>query len=386
MVHALFAILNTARAGEAYYTGFETPPFNLGPDKIRGTDGWSGPMLFAGKALSGILSEAQHGVTDIGNAAYLGGNPARVTGVNNKSVYLRRAVNLDPVALGQEVASFSVVFGIKDSTADSLFRRDNFEFQIWNSNSQLLGGIQFDNNRLDSLTGLPLRSIYLLYWNGSAFVYTNTGYSFLPETLEVLDFRINFRTNRWTVTVGGAPLFQDISFYTGPNLRNLGSAVAQMQVTNCHLTVGPGDHVIRTVTLTGLLPTESNNSMTITNSIASRGPSHTFTGPLASAHAVEPGHDCPTPTMQLQLDVQRLTIRAQKAEHKLEALTSEFGQYQAWVRQTRRTQGKILEELEQRMRETQAELETLRPKTLELHSSGDSTTVRSPRRRKIQKP
>ena len=162
--------------------------------------------------------------------------------------------------------------------------------------------------------------------------------------------------------------------------------LAQMQVTNCHLTVGPGDHVIRTVTLTGLLPTESNNSMTITNSIASRGPSHTFTGPLASAHAVEPGHDCPTPTMQLQLDVQRLTIRAQKAEHKLEALTSEFGQYQTWVRQTMRTQGKILEELEQRMRETQAELETLRPKTLELHSSGDSTTGRSPRRRKIQKP
>jgi len=245
LVHALFAILNTARAGEAYYTGFETPPFNLGPDKIRGTDGWSGPMLFAGKALSGILSEAQHGVTDIGNAAYLGGNPARVTGVNNKSVYLRRAVNLDPVALGQEVASFSVVFGIKDSTADSLFRRDNFEFQIWNTNSQLLGGIQFDNNRLDSLTGLPLRSIYLLYWNGSAFVYTNTGYSFLPETLEVLDFRINFRTNRWTVTVGGAPLFQDISFYTGPNLRNLGSTVAQMQVTNTYpfsTDIYPGDN------------------------------------------------------------------------------------------------------------------------------------------------
>lgn len=242
---ALFAILNTAWAGDVYSTGFESPPFTLGPDTIRNTDGWSGPMIFAGKALSGTLSESQHGVTGIGNAAYLGGNPARITGVADKSVYLRRAVNLDPVALGQEVATFSVVVGIKDSTADSLYRRDNFEFQIWNSSSQLLAGIQFDNRSLDSLTGLPLRSIYLLSWNGSTFVYTNTGYSFLPETLEVLDFRINFRTNRWTVSLGGAPLFQDFPFYNGPSAKTLGSVRAQMQVTKTYefsTDIYPGDN------------------------------------------------------------------------------------------------------------------------------------------------
>jgi hypothetical protein len=245
LVHALFAILNTAWAGEAYYTGFESPTFTSGPDKVRGTDGWSGPVLFAGKALSGILSESQHGVKGIGNAAYLGANPTRVIGVADKSVYLRRAVNLDPVALGQEVASFSVVVGILDSTADSNFRRDNFEFQVWNTSSQLLAGIQFDNSRLDSLTGLPLRSIYLLYWNGSAFVYTNTGYSFLPQTPEILDFRINFRTNRWTVSLGGAPLFQDFPFYNGSSARNLGSVRAQMQVTNTYplsTDIYPGDN------------------------------------------------------------------------------------------------------------------------------------------------
>ncbi len=245
MVHTFFAILSTAWAGEAYYTGFQSPPFAVGVDTIRNVDGWSGPTLFAGKALSGTLSESQHGVTGIGNSAYLGGNPARAIGVNNRSVYLRRAVDLDPVALGQEVATFSVVVGIKDSTVDSLFRRDNFEFQVWNSSSQLLAGIQFDNNRLDSFTGLPLRSIYLLYWNGSAFVYTNTGYSFLPETLEVLEFRINFRTNRWTVSLGGAPLFQDLSFYTGPSARNLGTVRVQMQVMNSYplsTDIYPGDN------------------------------------------------------------------------------------------------------------------------------------------------
>jgi hypothetical protein len=245
---ALLAVQDPARAGEAYYTGFPTPPFTVGADTIRLTDGWSGPVVFAGKALSGVLSETLHGVKDIGNAAYLGGNPARVAGVSTKSVYLRRAVDLDPVALGQEVASFSVVFGIKDSTVDSNFRRDNFEFLVYNKNFQPLAGIQFDNSTIDSLTGLPQRSINLLYWNGTGptgLVYTNTGYTFLPETMEVLDFRINFRTNRWTVTLGGTPLFQDISFYTGPNPRNLGSVLAQMQVTNTYPSstdIYPGDN------------------------------------------------------------------------------------------------------------------------------------------------
>lgn len=242
---ALIAVPGPARAGEAYYTGFGSPPFSVGADTIRGTDNWTGLSVFAGKALSGVMSESQHGVVGIGNAAYLGGNPARVTGVSNKAVYLRRPVDLDPVALGEEVATFSVVFGIKDSTAASSYRRDDFEFLIYNKTSQLLGGIQFDNTTIDSLTGLPLRSIYLLYWNGSAFVYTNTGYTYLPETLELLVFRINFRTNRWTVTLGGAPIFQDLSFYSGPNVKNFGSVLAQMQVANTYplsTDIYPGDN------------------------------------------------------------------------------------------------------------------------------------------------
>ena len=239
-----------AGAGEVYSTGFEGPVFSTGADTIRNFDGWTGTLVHAGKGLSGVLSESQHGVIGIGNAAYLGGNPARVTGVSSKSVFLRRQVNLDPVALGQEIATFRVVFGIKDSTSSSSYRRDNFEFQVWNSDQptpKMLGGIQFDNSRLDTLTGLPLRAIYLLAWNGAAFTYTNTGYTFLPETLELLEFRINLRTNRWTVTLGGAPLFQDLAFYTGPNARTLGSVLVQMQVTNTYPSstdIHPGDNYL----------------------------------------------------------------------------------------------------------------------------------------------
>jgi hypothetical protein len=63
-------------------------------------------------------------------------------------------------------------------------------------------------------------------------VYTNTNFTFLPETVENLQYRINYRTNRWTASLGGVPLFQDILFYTGPNIRNLGFVLIQMTVSN----------------------------------------------------------------------------------------------------------------------------------------------------------
>lgn len=78
-------------------------------------------------------------------------------------------------------------------------------------------------------------------------------------------------------------------------------------------------------------------------------------------------------------DVASLLVRVRRAENKIEALTSELQQYQDWVRRTLIAEGNVRDQMQQ-------ELETLRPKTLELHSSGDSTTGRSPRRRKIQKP
>jgi hypothetical protein len=245
---ALMAVQVPALAGEAYATGFDSPPFSVGADTIRGTDGWVGQSSLIGKALSGTMSEAQHGVVGIGNAAYLGGNSARVSGVSYNWVQLRRPVNIDPVALDQEIATFSVVFGIKDSSAASSYRRDNFEFQIWNNSGQLLAGIQFDNSTIDSLTGLPQRSIYLSYWTGrgsTGFENTNTGYTFLPETLELLDFRINFRTNRWTVLLGDTPLFKDLAFYNGPNTRTLGFVMAQMEVRNTYPSssdIYPGDN------------------------------------------------------------------------------------------------------------------------------------------------
>jgi hypothetical protein len=226
--------------GEAYFTSFEN--FAVGDDKIIGTDGWIGTL--ANLKLHGIMSEASHGVVGIGNAAYIGGYSTTIASTN-KLVGVRRKVDLDPLALNQEVATFSVVFGIKDSSSASSYRRDNFEFLIYNMAGALLGGVQMDNTTLTGTGGLPQRLIYRVAWNGSAWQYNNTGYTFLPQTLETLQLRINYRTNRWTATLGGVPIFQDQVFFTGAGPKNLGSVLVQMRVTNTaplSSNIYPGDN------------------------------------------------------------------------------------------------------------------------------------------------
>lgn len=226
-------------AGESYFTGFEA--FTVGDDTIIGRESWTGSP--PGLKLNGVMSEAQHGVLGIGNAGFVGGYATTAAAVTSRLVYVRRPVNLDPLALNQEVATFSVVFGIKDSSTTT--KRDNFEFLIYNQANALLGGIQFDNTTLDSTTLKPRRLIYRLSWNGTAFQYVLTSFNFLPETLETLQFRINYRTNRWTASLSDVPVFQDLPFYTGTAARNLGSVMVKMAVANTDPLTGyirPGDN------------------------------------------------------------------------------------------------------------------------------------------------
>jgi hypothetical protein len=216
-----------ALGGEAYFTGFEN--FTAGNDTIIGTDSWTGS--YAGKLLHGVMSEAEHGVVGIGNAAFVGGYATTIAKTaSGSSVYVAKAVNLDPVALNEEVVTFSVVFGIKDSTGS---KRDNFEFLIYNQSNVLLAGVQFDNSTLDTSTGKPRRLIYRLSWNASAnsLKYELTSFNFLPAALETLKFKINYRTNVWTASMSDVPIFEDIPFYTGTATKNLGMVMARMVVS-----------------------------------------------------------------------------------------------------------------------------------------------------------
>lgn len=227
--------------GETYYTDFEN--FTVGDNTIIGTESWTG--THSTLKLHGIVSETEHGIAGIGKAAVIGGNYGTILSTS-KYVYLWRPVNIDPVALNQEVATFSMVFGIKDSSSASSFRRDNFEVMIYNQSGTTIGALQFDNKTLDS-SNQPYRSIYRTEWNGSSLTYKNTGYTFLPQTLETLEIRVNFRTNRWTASLGGVPLFQDLVFYSPASTQNLGSFRVRMIVSNPSTVttyLQPGDNYL----------------------------------------------------------------------------------------------------------------------------------------------
>ena len=227
-------------AGEAYYTGFET--FSVGNNTITGTDGWVGS--YTTSQLHGVMSEAQHGVVGLGNAAFIGGFAGSFTkSTAGSSVYVRRPVNLDPVALNQEIATFRLSIGIKDS---STTKRDNFEVLVYNQANILLGGLQFDNTTLDT-SGNPRRLIYRLYYDTStsSFRYALTSLTFLPETMERLEYRINFRTNRWSAYLSDLPIFEDLTFYSGGSTRNFGSVMLKMAVTSStSTTILPGDNYV----------------------------------------------------------------------------------------------------------------------------------------------
>lgn len=215
-------------AGEVYFTSFDSPPFATGNDKIINTDLWTGSH--AGLGYHGILTEAQHQVLGFGNAAYLGGN--HLTSTTDRNVWLWRPVNLTPVASNQEIVTFSLNLGIMDSSTTS--RRDNFEIHFYNNATTpiRIGLLQFDNSSLD--TNLqPNRRIWRSYWNGTSLALINTNFTFLHQTTENLQVRINFRTNKWTATFGSVPLFQDQQFYNpSAGFQSLSAVRLRMYVQN----------------------------------------------------------------------------------------------------------------------------------------------------------
>ena len=239
---------NPVFGGELYYTGFEN--FPVGNNTIAGTDGWSGSSAHLTLNLSGVDAEAAHLVAGIGNAAFIGGNTTVLPPITSRTVNVRRAINVDPLALGQEVLLFYVNFGIADSTpAGVTTRRDNFEFAFYNQAGQLIGFVQFDNSTIEPPSGAPLQKIWRSSYNGSSLVKVSTGAVFFYNVLMQLVVRINFRTNRWSAYLDGVDLFADQVFYSGPNVRNFGVMAAQMQIvgTAVNLEAGqlgpvPGDN------------------------------------------------------------------------------------------------------------------------------------------------
>lgn len=250
------AALPSLRAVELYSTDFSN--FTPGADRIAGapasgsspaipaTDGWTGSH--AGQDRSGILAEADHAIPGIGNAAYLGGNPNPIF-TGTASMFVRKSFNYNPVTAGNEVVTIRVLAGLKDSTG---LTRDNFDFLIYNiptstgggqPMSQALAGIQFDNSRINPQTSSPYKAVYRYGYDtaSQSVKYVDTGVTFVYDTLQELEIRINFRTNLWSAWLDTVPLFSDITCYIGPYARNLGSLLVQCRATS---TFAPGSNYL----------------------------------------------------------------------------------------------------------------------------------------------
>lgn len=245
----LLLFLRLAHATELYTTGFEN--FTPGADRIAGasaqgipaTDGWTGSH--AGQDRSGIMAEADHALPGIGNAAYIGGNTAPIAS-GGATLFVRKTLNSQPWAppgSKEEIVTIRTLVGIKDSTGGF---RDNFEVVIYNNNALSGGsgafpiaGIQFDNSQLNPATLRPWQNIYRYsYDTGAAQMrYVSTGATFVYDTLQALEIRINYRANRWSATLDSVPLFSDLTFYSGPQSLNLGSVLFRCQVTSL---ISPG--------------------------------------------------------------------------------------------------------------------------------------------------
>jgi len=254
-----FALLSAAAAVDYYETGFEN--FTPGPDRIAGapasgtspavpaTDSWTGSH--AGQDRSGIMAESSHALPGLGNAAYLGGSTAAIFS-GGSTIFVRRILNRQPAVEGNEIVTIRALVGIKDSSGltPQLTTRDNFEILIYGNNalsggsgSTVLGGIQFDNTQLSTTSGLPYKAIYRYFWNPAknAMDYSYTSVDFVYDTMQSLEIRINYRTNKWSAYFQSVPLFSDLDFYKGSAALNLGSILLQCKVTSTFL---PGSNYL----------------------------------------------------------------------------------------------------------------------------------------------
>lgn len=233
------AILSRASGDVLFSSGFETTEgYVAGNDTIIGTNHWLGTTS-AGTGRSGIDAESAHGVPGLGNAGWIGGNTTPVVWAGN-STNVRRPVipeapfDYAPLSSGKEVVFISALVGIKDSSGAAPLKRDNFELFIMNGaatatgSGDVLAAIQFDNTTLTDGSPQQVVRRTLSSTGTKALSYVSTGAYFIYDTMQLLTVRINFRTNLWTATLDGVPLFNDIPFYEGSGALNLGAVGFRM--------------------------------------------------------------------------------------------------------------------------------------------------------------
>lgn len=165
--------------GEIYSTDFES--FPIGANQLGGRDGW----------LVTVNTSDVTGIVDFSptspRAAFIG-----LGSTTSSAVFAWRPVNYDPVAAGTSVIYFSADLMIADTTTG---KGDDFIFFVFNSQGQVLGGIDFFNGNQ-----------HVYRYDGSALQDVGT---FARNKRYMLIARIDFALNRWSATLNGTLVFAD---------------------------------------------------------------------------------------------------------------------------------------------------------------------------------
>lgn len=199
-----------------YRTGFE---FEEGFDwqySLIGQGGWTGE----GSAWNGLIADEVY-FPGFGQQAYIGySNSAPVT----ESSLVWRPLNYI-VLTNYPIIKFSVIFQIKDS---SNRRYDDFRWSVYNTNSQRLFSLDFDNE--------TLKINYALDNPGEFFF---TGYTFSNDGVYELVIAMNFSKNRWIATLNDVVLTDPLPMTTRGYQLTLGDISA---VWVLHNPQQPGDN------------------------------------------------------------------------------------------------------------------------------------------------
>lgn len=195
---ALVVALQSASAAtlifRTAFEAFEGYSTNL---TLSGQNGWR----HEGTGGNGVVPDFIPGA---GQSAYIGFGAPGATEFNN----VWRPVNLAPVPTNLSVVTFSVTMLVVDSTDG---RRDDFRWSIYNTSSNRLVTLDFDN----ASTGIN----YALDGAGG---FVSTGFQFTRGAVHELVVTLNFPRNRWQASLDGTVLNVPLPITTTNAALNLG--------------------------------------------------------------------------------------------------------------------------------------------------------------------
>lgn len=201
-----------------YHTDFSS--FPLGDGKLVGQDGW----------MSSHPDERVHGTVD---DFFTQGDRSGTLGLfipetKDKIISAYRPLNYDPIASNTPIIEFSANIAIVDSFDTEFY--DSFYLSVFNSNTNLLAAVVFDNTPDDF--GI---------WRADGDGFFDTGVSFEHNKLYKLRIRIDFAENTWTATVDNTPLFAATPFSNSGAKLDLGDISVEWEISDIN---NPGDNWI----------------------------------------------------------------------------------------------------------------------------------------------